>query len=88
MRYDPELRVSNARRASLGAFASQMLKYGPGRGQVIARQPRWVRPAYLAPSLLLLYLALMLLLLGVGVPMVAATAPASLYAILVLGTAA
>jgi hypothetical protein len=60
MRYEPRLRVFHARRTSPRAFAAQMLKYGRGRGQLLARRPSSVRAAYLAPTLFLLYLVMAL----------------------------
>ncbi len=56
MFYDPDLVVYHERRATLGGFARQMHKYGRGRGQLLAREPRTVRPSYLTPTALLLYL--------------------------------
>jgi GT2 family glycosyltransferase len=57
MRYDPELAVYHQRRPSLALFASQMLKYGRGRGQLLRRDPQTFRFAYGAPVALVLYLA-------------------------------
>jgi GT2 family glycosyltransferase len=56
MLYEPRLWVFHARRGSLRSFARQMLKYGRGRGQLLAHRPGNVRAAYLAPVALLLYL--------------------------------
>jgi GT2 family glycosyltransferase len=56
MRYDPSFVVYHERRATFGAFARQMEKYGRGRGQVMARHPRSTRPAYLLPIALILWL--------------------------------
>ncbi len=58
MRYEPTLRVFHVRRPSARTFAAQMLKYGRGRGQLLARRPSTARAAYLAPALFLLYLML------------------------------
>ncbi len=67
MFYSPDLAVYHERRGSLRGFAQQMHKYGRGRGQLLARRQRTLRPAFLAPSVLLAYLlALPLLLLAVG----------------------
>ena len=57
MHYDPELVAYHERRATFAGFARQMHKYGRGRGQVLVRRPGTFRPAYLAPSALLTYLA-------------------------------
>ena len=74
MRYDPEMVAYHERRATLAGFGRQMFKYGRGRGQLLVRQPDTFRPAYLAPSALLVYvLALPLLLTLLGPP---AAAPA------------
>jgi succinoglycan biosynthesis protein ExoA len=58
MHYDPELCVYHERRPTLGGFVRQMHKYGRGRGQVIRRSPGRVHPAFLLPSVLVLYLVL------------------------------
>jgi glycosyltransferase involved in cell wall biosynthesis len=55
MYYDPELVVYHERRPTLSTFARQMHKYGQGRGQLLVRRPATFRPAYLIPSLVLLY---------------------------------
>lgn len=85
MYYDPELVAFHERRNTWSGFARQMLKYGQGRGQLMVRNPRTVRPAYLAPSALLAYLAV--------APLAAlcwrvVLAPAALYAAAVLAGAA
>ena len=85
MFYDPKLVAFHERRGTWRGFARQMLKYGQGRGQLMVRNPRTVRPAYLAPSALLAYL--------VAAPVVAlrwrlALAPAALYAAAVAAGAA
>lgn len=64
MRYEPELGVFHARRPSWASFARQMVKYGHGRGQLVMRRPATTRLAFLAPSLLLVYLALLAVLLA------------------------
>jgi glycosyltransferase involved in cell wall biosynthesis len=56
MRYDPSLVVYHERRASFGGFSRQMEKYGRGRGQVMARHPGSIRPAYLLPIALIVWL--------------------------------
>ncbi len=56
MIYDPELVAYHQRRPTLGGFARQMYKYGRGRGQLSVLDPRTIRPAYLAPTLLLAHL--------------------------------
>lgn len=56
MLYEPRLRVFHERRASMATFATQMQKYGRGRGQLLRRRPSSVRLAYLAPVALLIYL--------------------------------
>ena len=55
MYYDPRLVAYHERRPTLRGFAQQMHKYGHGRGQLTRREPRTLRPAYLVPSLMLLY---------------------------------
>ena len=77
MHYDPLLVAYHERRATFAGFARQMHKYGRGRGQVLRRRPSSTRAAYLAPSLLLLYvLALPFLALRLGL---VALAPLGLY---------
>lgn len=79
MHYDPRLRVFHARRPTLRSFASQMYKYGRGRGELLVRQPRTLRAAYLAPSGLLIYLALLPVLIRLGRFGKVALLPAGLY---------
>lgn len=55
MYYDPRLVAYHHRRPTLGGFARQMFKYGHGRGQLTRREPQTLRPAYLVPSLMVLY---------------------------------
>jgi glycosyltransferase involved in cell wall biosynthesis len=74
MYYSPDLAVYHERRGSLRGFASQMHKYGRGRGQLLARRQRTFRPAYLAPSALLAYLVVLPALLLVGGPVAAVPA--------------
>ena len=87
MRYDPGLRVFHSRRPTWRKFARQMLKYGRGRGQLLARSPGTFRAAYLAPTALLLYLLLIPVLLALGVGLVPALAPLVLYLALVISSA-
>ncbi len=63
MYYDPELVAYHERRPTLRGFLAQMHKYGRGRGQVIAKRPRDVRPSFVAPSALLAFLVVLPLLL-------------------------
>ena len=58
MYYDPALVAYHERRPTVGGFARQMHKYGYGRGQVLTRDRRTWRPAYLVPSALLAYVVL------------------------------
>ena len=58
MFYDPELVAYHERRPTLRGFLAQMHKYGRGRGQVTLLHPSSLRPAYVAPSALLVYLVL------------------------------
>lgn len=84
MRYDPALRVFHVRRPSATSFAAQMFKYGRGRGQLMSRQPRTTRAAYLGPPVFLAYLLLipaMIAALGGG-PGLLALVPGALYGIL------
>lgn len=57
MHYDPALRAYHRRRPTVAAFATQVCKYGRGRGEVIARRPGTGRPAHFAPTAWLAYLA-------------------------------
>ena len=56
MHYDPHLLAYHSRRPTARGFASQMYKYGTGRGQLVRRAPTTLRPAHLAPMAILLYL--------------------------------
>jgi len=77
MHYDPELVVYHERRPTRRGFAQQMHKYGRGRGQLLVREPRTLRPSYVAPSGLVAYgLASPALALVVGP---AALAPLAVY---------
>ena len=55
MHYDPRLIAYHERRGDWRGFARQMLKYGRGRGQLLARNRRTFRLPYLVPSLFLGY---------------------------------
>lgn len=79
MHYDPRLVAYHHRRPTLRGFTRQMFKYGHGRGQLARREPRTLRPAYLAPSALLLY-AVVAPVLAVAVHP-AALAPLLAYAL-------
>jgi len=59
MHYDPRFVAFHERRSNVRGFSSQMVKYGRGRGQLIARQPRTLHPTYLIPIGLLVYLCLL-----------------------------
>jgi len=59
MRYEPNLAVYHDRRPDLGTFTRQMHKYGFGRGQVLVRDLRTMRPLYLVPPVLVAYLAVL-----------------------------
>jgi succinoglycan biosynthesis protein ExoA len=59
MRYDPELVVYHERRDTPGGFCRQVYKYGYGRGQVMRRNPRSFRLAYVAPSATCIYVAVL-----------------------------
>jgi GT2 family glycosyltransferase len=88
MLYDPALSVFHARRPTPAAFARQMLKYGRGRGQLIARRPASLRVPYLAPSVLIVYLlGLLPALLALLSSPWPALAPLALYVLLAGGTA-
>ncbi len=62
MHYDPSLLAYHSRRATLRGFASQMYKYGTGRGQLVRRMPQTLRLAHAVPALLVAYLAFLPLL--------------------------
>lgn len=85
MYYDPGLVAYHERRPTLRGFAQQMHKYGYGRGQLLVREPVTLRPAYLAPSALVVYLfASPLLTVALG-PL--ALVPLALYVAAVLAAA-
>ena len=68
MHYSPSLIVYHERRADVRSFASQMFKYGRGRGALVRRRPAAARAAFVAPSTLCLYaLALPALVAYLGV---------------------
>jgi succinoglycan biosynthesis protein ExoA len=83
MLYEPSLRVFHARRPALRTFARQMLKYGRGRGQLLARRPGTVRAAYLAPAALVVYLLLAPVLIGLGLLWPFALIPLAAYCALI-----
>lgn len=85
MYYDPELVVFHERRSDIAAFARQMLKYGRGRGQIISGNPVTARTAFLAPSILTIYVALLLVLVPVTVY---ALVPGTVYLLAVVVNAA
>ena len=58
MHYDPALVVYHERRDTPKGFSRQIYKYGYGRGQVLRRNPKSTRPAYLVPSATLIYVVL------------------------------
>lgn len=64
MLYDPSLIVFHDRRSDLKSFIRQLFKYGIGRGQLTSRDPTSIRPAYLAPLSLLLYVAALPILIS------------------------
>ena len=66
MHYDPSLVVYHERRDTPEGFRRQVYKYGYGRGQVLRRNPKSFRPAYLVPSATCIYLALTPVLLLAG----------------------
>jgi succinoglycan biosynthesis protein ExoA len=59
MLHDPELIVYHSRRGTLGGFARQIFKYGRGRWQNTLALPSSLSPAFLLPSIFLLYLLVM-----------------------------
>jgi GT2 family glycosyltransferase len=63
MHYDPQLAVYHDRRHDLRGFVAQMHKYGRGRGQLTRRTPSTLHPAFLLPSVLVLYLVALPVLL-------------------------
>ncbi len=85
MLYDPELVAFHERRPTYAGFVQQMVKYGRGRGQLIVRRPRSLRPAFLAPTALLAYLVLLPVLLAAIGPL--AALPLAVYAAAVLAEA-
>jgi succinoglycan biosynthesis protein ExoA len=79
MYYDPRLVAYHHRRPTLRGFARQMFKYGHGRGQLTRQVPATLRPAYLVPSVAIVYALLAPLLAVVLHP--AALLPLALYAV-------
>jgi hypothetical protein len=82
MRYDPDLIVYHERRDTAKGFSRQIYKYGYGRGQVLRRNPRSFRLAYLVPSATCVYVAITPALSNVIGPW--ALAPLATYCIFVL----
>lgn len=58
MHYDPKLVVFHERRETPRGFSRQVYKYGYGRGQVLRRNPKSFRWAYVVPSATCAYVAL------------------------------
>ncbi len=56
MHYSPDLFVYHERRPDVWSFLAQVRKYGRGRGQLMRKSPRTMRPSYLLPSALVLML--------------------------------
>ena len=86
MGYEPALLSYHERRPSWRSFASQMHRYGHGRGQLLARHPGTARLSHLAPAALVVYCALLLPMALLAGPLV--LAPLLLYAAAVAATAA
>jgi ABC-type polysaccharide/polyol phosphate export permease/GT2 family glycosyltransferase len=86
MRYEPALLSYHERRPTWRSFASQIHRYGHGRGQLLARHPSTARLAHLAPVALVVYCALLVPMALLGGPLV--LAPLVLYAAAVAATAA
>ncbi len=86
MRYEPDLRVFHDRRPRVRPFAAQMIKYGRGRGELLRRDPRTLRAAYLAPVALLIYLVVAMVMISLGGPMLPALAPGVVYGGLLVAT--
>ena len=80
MFYDPALVAYHERRPTVGGFVRQMHKYGYGRGQLLVRERRTFRPAFLAPTALLAYLV-------AATPLTLALGPAALLPLLGYGGA-
>jgi succinoglycan biosynthesis protein ExoA len=59
MLYDPRLAVFHERRGDVTGFVRQMYKYGRGRGQLSRRTPSSLRPQFLAPSVVVVYLCML-----------------------------
>ena len=87
MRYEPSLRVFHRRRAHLGAFARQMLKYVRGRGEIMRRDRRTIRLAYFAPSAVLVYLMASPGLIAASLPAALVLALPLVYGALVIAAA-
>ena len=83
MWYDPEMKVFHKRRTTFRSFASQMYKYGRGRGRLVATAPRRCRPAHFLPLLLLAWIATLPLIAVLATPWWTLTA---LVYVLLVGT--
>jgi glycosyltransferase involved in cell wall biosynthesis len=84
MHYDPALQVFHRRRPTIGSFATQVRKYGYGRGEVIARTPGTGRLAHFAPTAWLAYLIVAPLLSAALSPL--ALLPIAVYLAAVVAT--
>lgn len=87
MLYQPELRAFHERRNSTRAFATQMVKYGRGRGEQLRRQPSGTRVAYLVPTAFVAYLVLLVPALVTLRNRLILVGPLALYAALVSASA-
>lgn len=66
--HEPSLHVFHERRESLGSLASQVYKYGAGRGQNLRDVPGVMRVAHVLPSILLMMLVVLLVCACFGDP--------------------
>jgi GT2 family glycosyltransferase len=80
MLHDPDLIVFHARRGTLGAFCSQIFRYGRGRWQNTLAVPGSLSPMFLIPVAFLLYLVVLPFVAN-GLTLV----PLAVYAFLLLG---
>jgi Glycosyl transferase family 2 len=87
MKYDPDMWVYHQRRSTFGAFATQLRKYGRGRGRVMILVPRSCRPVHFAPFLLLLWVVSLPFLAVLITPWWLLTVPCYGLILLVSGTA-
>lgn len=67
MLYDSDLAVYHERRSKYLGFLQQMVKYGRGRGQLLAHHPSTARPLFIVPLLLIGWL--------VTLPVIAVVSP-------------